>query len=112
MANLQQYRTHESLNVDTAAVWDEQTKLDISSAAERSADVSDYGQVALWSDLEIYFTFDSDSGTSSISTANSLRIPASTLVYMKVPKGVGSTIYLHVKATSSASTKYCRLVKM
>ena len=112
MANLQKYRTHESLNVDTAAGWDEQTKLNISSAAERSSDVSNYGQVGVWSDLEIYFTFDSDSGTTSINTGNSLRIPASTLVYMKVPKGVGSTIYLHVKATSSDSSKYCRLVKM
>jgi len=112
MANLQKHRAHESLNVDTAARWDVQTRLDISTGAEAVQNVSDCNQIAIWADLEVYFTFDSDSGTTSVATGTDLKIPAETLVYMKVPKGIGNTIYFHVEPTSSASTKYCRLVKM
>ena len=112
MANLQKFRTHEGINVDTAAEWNVQSRLDISSAAERSSNVSSSGQVGIYSDLEIYFTFDSDSGTSSISTTTDLLIPKETLTFIKVPQGIGETIYLHIKATSSASTKYCRLVTL
>ena len=111
MANLQQHRAHESLNVDTAAGWDVQTRLTISSAAHVTSDVSSAYQICIKSESEVYFRFDSSS-SDTISATNDPTIPANTLTFLKVPKGVGSTIYLHVKATSSASTKYCRLVKM
>jgi len=77
-----------------------------------SLDVSSSSQVGIYSDLEIYFTFDGDSGTSSISSTDDLLIPKETLTFIKVPRGVGSTIYIHVKATSSDSTKYCRIVTL
>ena len=40
MANLQKHRTHESLNIETAAEWSVQSRLTISSAAHAYKDVS------------------------------------------------------------------------
>ena len=55
MANLQQHRAHESLNVDTAASWDVQDRLNISSAAHVTSDVSSASQICIESESEILF---------------------------------------------------------
>ena len=114
MANIGKFRAHESLNVDTAAKWDVNARLDISSQAEVTVDVSNYHQIGLYSELAFFIRFDGDSGTSSIVVLNptDLVVPKETLTFIKIPKGVGNTVYLHVKATSSTSSKFCRLVKL
>ena len=61
MANLQKHRAHESLNVDTAAVWDVQTRIQIDASGGLSAgvsgDLSSYNQVCIEADVEVYFRF-------------------------------------------------------
>ena len=45
MANLQKHRTHESLNIETAAEWSVQAALDISTAGEVTSNVSNISQI-------------------------------------------------------------------
>ena len=56
MANLQKYRTHESLSIDSAAGWDGQSANTVGSSAE-SIDVSSYHTVHLMTDNDLYFEF-------------------------------------------------------
>ena len=111
MANLQKHRAHESLNVDTAAGWDVQTRLTISSAAHVTSDVSSAYQICIKSESEVYFRFDSSS-SDTISATNDPTIPANTLTFLKVPKGIGNTIYVHFKQVASAGAKYLKIVHL
>tara|TARA_R100000808_G_C2146767_1_gene154691 strand:+ start:2395 stop:2730 length:336 start_codon:yes stop_codon:yes gene_type:complete len=111
MATLQKFRAHESLNVDTAAGWDVQDRLTISSAAHVTSDVSAANQICIESESEILFRFDS-STSDTISANNDPTIPANTLVFLKVPRGVGDTIIFHAKQATSASAKYLKIVHM
>ena len=111
MANLQKHRTHESLNVETAASWDVQTRLTISSAAHAYSDVSSSTQIGIYSDSDVYIRFDS-STSDTINTDNDLIFPSETLAFLNVPKGVGDTIYVHFKQVTGASAKFLRLTNM
>jgi len=112
MANLQKHRTHESLNTDTAASWDVNSILTaaVTGGSAASLDVSSYNTLGLFTDGEIYFGFTGTS-TAAISTANDLKLAAG-LSFIKVPKGIGNTVYFNYLATSGSSTVGIRLVKM
>jgi hypothetical protein len=111
MANLQKHRAHESLNVDTSAGWDVQTRLTISSQAHVYSDVSSSNQIGIHSDSAVKFRFDT-STSDTISANNDLVIPSDTLTFIKVPKGVGNTMYVHFKQVASVGTKYLRIVHL
>ena len=112
MAYLQKHRTHESLNIETAAEWSVQSRLTISSAAHAYSDVSSVSQIGFYGDADFYIRFD-DSTSDTISTTTDLIIPGETLAFLNVPKGVGDTIYVHFKiVTSVAADKYVRLVHL
>ena len=112
MAHLQKHRSHESLNVDTAASWDVQTKLTIGGAAHAYSDVSSVSQIGVHSDSAVYFRFDSLT-SDTISANNDLRIPADTLTFIKVPRGVHkSSIKVHFKQVTSAASKFLRIVHL
>ena len=112
MAHLQKHRAHESLNVDTAAGWDVQTKLTIGDAAHASSDVSSVSQIGVHSDSAVYFRFDNLT-SDTISTTDDLKIPADTLTFIKVPRGVAkSTIHVHFKQVTSAASKFLRIVHL
>ena len=74
MANLQKHRTHESLNIETAAEWSVQSRLTISSAAHAYSDVSNISQIGFYSDSDVYVRFDTLT-SDTISTSNDLIIP-------------------------------------
>ena len=114
MANLQKHRSHESLNVDTAAGWSVQTRLTITSADEQVSDVTNASQIGIHSDSIVYFRFDTISGDSMGSgTDDDLRLPADTLTFIKVPRAVGSKVYAHFKqVTSDGSATYLRIVHL
>ena len=111
MANIQMHRAHESLNVETAAEWNVQTRLTISSQAHVSSDVSSANQIGIYSDSDVYIRFDS-STSDTIDTDADLVIPAETLAFLNVPRAVGETIYVHFKQVTSAGTKYLRIIHM
>ena len=111
MAKLNKYRAFESLNVETAAEWNVQTRLTISSQAHVSSDISSVSQIGFYSDSDVYIRFDSSS-SDTISANNDMIIPGETPVFLNVPKAVGETIYVHFKQVTSAASKYLRLINL
>ena len=109
--------THESLNLalGTGGHWQVQS----AGTAGSSADVANtthlelgksIGQIAVLSDVEIYFGFSSASN-QSINTSNDLKLPKNTLTFIVVPRAVGTTVYFNYLSTST-TTGSVRLVKI
>ena len=114
MANLQKHRAHESLNTDTAATWELQagtTDAPVAGAANPiSIDVSGYHTLGLTPAAEIYIHFHNTS-TATLVIADALKL-ASGLSFIKIPQGLGNTIYFNYKAVSTGSACEVRIVKM
>jgi len=102
MANIQKHRAHESLNMDSAADWQNQGATAISVAA--SFDVSNYHTVHLQSDENIYFDF-TTSSTDALVPADTLYLMGGDTIYsLKVPKALGDTIYLWIEMKSTPAS--------
>ena len=111
MANLQKHRSHESLNTDTAATWELQTATTDASASGgtvRNIDVSGYHTLGLTPAAEIYIHFHNNS-TATLDEDDALKL-ASGLSFIKIPKGLGDTIYFNY--VSVATSCELRVVKM
>ena len=66
-------------------------------------DVSGASQLGLYSSGEIYFNFSTT--TTDVTTANDLKLPAETLTFITIPRGLGATIYFnHLSTTTTAHT--------
>ena len=112
MAHLQKHRAHESLNTDTAAVWDvitDVTDAAASSGTVNNIDVSGYHTLGLTPAAEIYIHFHNTS-TATLVLADALKL-ASGLSFIKIPRGLGDTIYFNYVATGASSCEV-RVVKM
>ena len=112
MANIGKFRAHESLNTDTAATWELQTATTDASASGgtvRNIDVSGYHTLGLTPASEIFIHFHNTS-TATLVEADALKL-ASGLSFIKIPQGLGDTIYFNYVATG-ASTVEVRIVKM
>ena len=112
MAHIQKFRAHESLNTDTAAVWDVITGVTdapVSGGTPENIDVSGYHTLGLTPASEIFIHFH-NSSTVTLVEADALKL-ASGLSFIKIPKGLGKTIYFNYIATG-ASTVEVRVVKM
>ena len=106
MAHLNKFTVQESLNTDTAASWDVQSVITVDSSAD-STNVTSYTTIGIHTDAEIYFNFSSTE--DSLATGTALKLAAG-LTFLKIPKGVGSTIYFVYQRVSGDATM--RLVLM
>ena len=111
MANINKFKANEAVNIEAAAEWNVQTRLTISSQAHVYSDVTSVHQIGVYSDSDVKFRFDA-STSDTISANDDLVLPAQTLTFVKIPQGVGGTIYVHFKQVSSAASKYLCLVHM
>ena len=112
MANLQKHRAHESLNTDTAATWELITNVTDANATGGTViniDVSWYHTLGLTTAAEIYIHFHNTS-TATLVLADALKL-ASGLSFIKIPRGLGDTIYFNYLSVA-ASTTEVRIVKM
>tara|TARA_R110002051_G_scaffold320059_1_gene404850 strand:+ start:43 stop:381 length:339 start_codon:yes stop_codon:yes gene_type:complete len=112
MAQLQKHRAHESLNTETAAVWDVVTNVTDANAtggAILNIDVSGYHTLGLTPAAEIYIHFHNASAVTLV-IADALKL-ASGLSFIKIPKGLGDTVYFNYVSVA-ASTTEVRVVKM
>ena len=112
MAQLQKHRAHESLNTDTAAVWDvitDVTDANATGGTVLNIDVSGYHTLGLTPAAEIYFHFHNTSAVT-LDEDDALKL-ASGLSFIKIPKGLGDTIYFNYLSVA-ASTTEVRIVKM
>ena len=57
-------------------------------------DVSGAAQLGIYAAGDIYFRFSADAGEDCV-VANDLVIPATTLVFITVPRGLGNKIYFN-----------------
>ena len=112
MANLHKLSVQESLNTETAAVWDVITNVtdaEASGGTAQNIDVSGYHTLGLTPAAEIFIHFHNTS-TATLVEADALKLAAG-LSFIKIPKGLGDTIYFNYISTS-ASTVEVRVVKM
>jgi hypothetical protein len=112
MADLQKHRAHESLNTDTAATWELITGVTDANATGGTVlniDVSGYHTLGLTPAAEIYIHFHNTS-TATLVLADALKL-ASGLSFIKIPQGLGDTIYFNYLSVA-ASTTEVRIVKM
>ena len=111
MANLQKHRAHESINTDTAAVWDvitDVTNANATTGAVLNIDVSGYHTLGLTPAAEIYIHFHITS-TVTLDEDDALKL-ASCLSFIKIPRGLGDTIYFNYVSVGSSCE--LRVVKM
>ena len=102
MANIQKFRAHESLNIESAGDWQVQTAA-TASATGVAVDVSSYHQIHLLTDIDIYFTFNTTGTATDIDTAKDLYLKGGDTIYtLKVPKGLGNTTYLIMERKESS----------
>jgi len=104
MAQLQLHRAHESLNTQSAAVWSQQTEVAVDATTD-TVDVSNYHNVHLQTDQDIYFAF-STSTTDIIDTNASLYLKGGDTIYsLRVPRGLGDSVILQMQeATATDAT--------
>jgi len=106
MANLQKYRAHESLNTDSAAGWDVQEEVTVATAAT-SANVSGYNTIHIQTSEPIYFMFTTvaHGTTDSVDPNQDLYLVGGDTIYsLRIPKGLGNTVYIQWERKSSDST--------
>ena len=114
MAKLGKYSANEGASVEAATEWTVSTVLDISTAAVAETALNERTQyLTLYADLACYYLFDIATG-DNISTSNDPILPATTLIRIKVPRGLAGqddTLYFHITPTTSAGSKGVRLVE-
>jgi hypothetical protein len=93
MANLRQFSAAEALNTEAAGVWDVETVVTTTDSTVTHVNVSNYHNVILDTTSTICILFDTVSNTTA-TDGNNLEIPGG-VTSIKIPKGLGSTIYLH-----------------
>ena len=115
MADLRKLTVQEAMNASgPGGQWTVNAK---SSAHDGTADtdtqyvdVSGAGQLGIYPAGDLYFRFSSGAGQDCVA-ANDLLIPATTLTFITVPRGLGSTIYFNILSTTT-TTGTCRLIEV
>jgi|TARA_R100000234_G_C4843980_1_gene112308 hypothetical protein len=102
MANIQKFRAHESLNIESAGDWQVQSAV-TADADGVAVDVTSYHQIHLLTDKDIYFTFNTTGTDSDINTSNDLYLKGGDTIYtLKVPRGLGNAVHLIMERKESS----------
>jgi hypothetical protein len=107
MANIKQFTAAEALSTEAAGVWDVQSAQTSDGSSTYHHDVSKYHNVIIDCSGTIDVLFDT-AATTACSDANDLEIPGG-VTSIKIPKGLGNTIYFHWKGDGS-TTPVVRLI--
>ena len=100
MANLHKLSVQEAVNTDTAAAWDVETVVTNTDATVTHINVSSYHNVIIDTTSTICILFDGTTNTTA-GDGNNLELP-SGVHNIKVPHGVGNTVYLHWRRNGSS----------
>ena len=108
MAEIRKFTADEAMSAEQAGKWSVQAKQDADGdGTNYHKNVSDYHTVIIDCTGTIDILFDIVSNTSCSDT-NDLKIPAG-VTSIKVPHGLGNTIYLHWRSNGS-TTPTVRLI--
>ena len=108
MANLRQFSAAEALNTEAAGVWDVQDVVEKSDNTSAHYDVSKYHNVVVDCDATICVLFDTGA-TTTVTDDNNLELPGG-VTSIKIPKGLGSTIYFHWRRNGTSATVNTRVI--
>ena len=106
MADVHAYTVQEALNTTVGGEW----TVASAGTAGSSANVNNTthkslmertGTIGIYSAVEIYFNF--ASSETDVNASNDLLIPKTTLTFITVPRGLGSTIYFIYNSTSTTT---------
>ena len=106
MADLHKLTVQEAMNASgPGGVWTVNGVSTTGSNADVTntvhIEVSGAGQLGLYSSGEVYFNF--SASETDVTTANDMILPDQTLVFITVPRGLGSTIYFNHLSTSTTA---------
>lgn len=111
MAKLGIYTDDEGASLFAATEWTVSTALSVASGAVAEKLLNERTQyISLYASVDCYFRFDTLSG-DTVVTANDVRIAKNGTRRIKVPRGLGNTIYFHVTPVDSESGKTVKLVE-
>tara|TARA_R100000655_G_C2954040_1_gene187788 strand:- start:639 stop:983 length:345 start_codon:yes stop_codon:yes gene_type:complete len=114
MADIHTYSVQEALNTTVGGEW----TVASAGTAGSSANVNNTthkalkgatGILGVYSAVEIYFNFSST--TTDVNASNDMIIPKNTLMFLTIPRGLGTTIYFNYNSTST-TTGAVRLVEV
>ena len=106
MANLHKRSVQEAVNLSVGGAWTVATPA--THGGTSNTDTIHYSvsggtsQIAVYSSEELYFNFTIT--TTDVTIANDLILPAGTIIFITVPRGLGTTIYFNHLGKGSAST--------
>ena len=106
MADLHKRSVQEAVNLSVGGAWTVATPA--THGGTSNTNTIHYSvngatsQVAVYSSEELYFNFSAT--TTDVTLANDLILPAGTIVFITVPRGLGATIYFNHLGKGSAST--------
>ena len=104
MANLHKRSVQEAVNLSVGGAWSVATVATHGGTA--NTDTIHYSvdgataQIGNYSAVDLYFNFSAT--TPDVTTANDLIAPASTIIFITVPRGLGTTIYFNHLGKGSA----------
>tara|TARA_R100000808_G_C2153427_1_gene163599 strand:+ start:1996 stop:2334 length:339 start_codon:yes stop_codon:yes gene_type:complete len=108
MANLHKLTVQEALNsTGPGGVWTTNAAATHGGTGTTDTihlDVSGASQLGIYAAGSIYFRFSADEGVDC-NTSNDLIIPGSTLTFITVPRGLGSTIYFNHLGLSAVAVR-------
>ena len=118
MADLHKRSVQESLNVDISAGWSVKSAITAGTNAATTNTVhytvgATASQLGVYSAGNIYFNFSTSTSSTNgdCNTSNDLIIPGNTTFFLKVPRGLGATVYFNALSETSAA-KAVRIVEM
>ena len=104
MADLHRRSVQEAVNLSVGGVWTVATVATHGGTANTNTihySVSaSSAQIAVYSAVELYFNFSASS--TDVTLANDMIIPAGTLVFLTVPRGLGGTVLFNHLGKGSA----------
>ena len=106
MANLHKRSVQEAVNLSVGGAWTVATPA--THGGTSNTDTIHYSvsggtsQIAVYSSEELYFNFTIT--TTDVTIANDLILPAGTIIFITVPRGLGTTIYFNHLGKGSAAT--------
>ena len=99
MANLNKFSSQEAANTETSGVWNVETAVTTTDATVTHIDVSGYHNVIIDCTSTICVLFDKAAATT-VTDDNNLELPTG-VHSLKVPHGLGNTIYFHWRRNGS-----------
>jgi len=104
MADLHKRSVQEAVNLSVGGVWTVATVATHGGTANTNtihySVAANTAQLAVYSAVELYFNFAATS--ADVTLANDMIIPAGTLVFLTVPRGLGGTVLFNHLGKGSA----------